>query len=69
MGRILVIFGIVIVLVGLVLILLERFGLPHLPGDILIERENYTIYIPIATSIIVSIILSLILYLGTRLFR
>lgn len=69
MGRILIILGLLIAVVGVVLTLLERFGLPHLPGDILIKRDSYTVYIPIATSIIISIVLSLLIYLGSRLFR
>lgn len=69
MGRILIILGLLIAVVGVVLTLLERFGLPHLPGDILIKRDNYTVYIPIATSIIISIVLSLLFYLGSRLLR
>lgn len=61
--------GLVIVLVGAILILLERFGLPRLPGDIVIEREKFTVYIPIATSIIISIVLTVLLFFVVRLFR
>lgn len=69
MGKLLIFIGLIIIVMGIILLLLERFGLPRLPGDILIKRDNYTIYIPIATSILVSVILSLLLYLGSKFFR
>jgi hypothetical protein len=65
----LIIFGSLIVLAGSILVLLERFGLPQLPGDIVIGRENHKLYLPFATSILISVVLSLILYLVTRFFR
>lgn len=43
-----------------------KLGLGRLPGDIVIERENFRLYIPIATSFIVSIVLSLILWFLNR---
>ncbi len=49
---------------GIVLLLLQKTPfLGKLPGDILVERKNFTFYFPLATSIIISIIVSLILYL------
>jgi len=66
-GKIFVITGIVIVIVGLLLMFSDKIPfLGKLPGDITIKRENYTVYIPIATSIIISILISLILYFVTR---
>jgi uncharacterized protein HemY len=50
--------------IGLVLLLFQKTPfLGKLPGDILIKKENFTFYFPLATSIIISIIISLILYL------
>jgi hypothetical protein len=46
--------------------LIEKLGLGRLPGDILIERENSRIYIPIATSLLVSVVLSLIFWVLGR---
>ena len=46
--------------------LLERVGIPRLPGDIVIRRGNWTIYIPIATSILLSLILTLLFALFRR---
>ncbi|HEV2216784.1 MAG TPA: DUF2905 domain-containing protein [Candidatus Dormibacteraeota bacterium] len=62
-GRILLIFGVLICLIGGGLMLFGRF---HLPGDITIRSGNATVYIPIATSIVLSVILTVVLNL---LFR
>jgi hypothetical protein len=67
LGRALIILGIVIVILGAVLIAGPRIPfLGRLPGDIRIEREGVTIYIPIATMILVSIIASIVLAIVTR---
>ena len=67
-GKALVIVGAVVIVLGLVLMLAGRFNLPlgRLPGDITLRGKNSVVYFPIATSIIVSIVLSLILYLISR---
>lgn len=59
-GRFLLIGGILIAAVGLLFLLFGRFGLGRLPGDIFIQRENITFYFPLATMILISIILTLI---------
>lgn len=66
LARILLIGGGLIVAVGLLLFLLSRLGLGKLPGDILIQRENFTFYFPLATMILVSIVLTLLLNLLRR---
>jgi hypothetical protein len=66
MGKFLIIAGIVLIAVGIVWLVGERFGLGRLPGDIVIEGENTRFYFPIMTSIIISIVLSLALWLFTR---
>ena len=68
LGRALVIMGAVIVVLGLVLMLAGRFNLPlgRLPGDITWRGKNSVVYFPLTTSILVSIVLSLILYLIGR---
>ncbi|MFY9559736.1 MAG: DUF2905 domain-containing protein [Terriglobales bacterium] len=70
-GRILVILGITIAVIGVVVILLGRAGLPlgRLPGDILYKGKNTTFYFPLATSILISVVLSLLLYLVGRFKR
>jgi hypothetical protein len=63
-AKALILIGAVLLVTGLVLLLFQKtsfFG--KLPGDILIKRENFTFYFPLATGIIISIIISLILYL------
>jgi len=65
-GKILLGIGGIIALVGVVFLLAGRIGLGRLPGDIIIRRENLTIYFPITTMIIVSIILTLIFSLFRR---
>jgi len=62
-GRILFVFGVLFVVIGGALMLFGRF---HLPGDITFKSGNVTVYIPIATSIILSVILTVVLNL---LFR
>lgn len=63
MSRTLIILGIVIVLLGLLWPWLSRLGLGRLPGDIVINRPGSRFYFPLTTSILVSLVLSLILWL------
>ncbi|NMB34876.1 MAG: DUF2905 domain-containing protein [Firmicutes bacterium] len=66
MGRALLVLGGTIFLAGLVFLFLGRIGLGRLPGDIIIKRESLTIYIPITTMILISIIMTLIFNLWRR---
>jgi hypothetical protein len=68
LGKLLLILGGVIVLIGVVLLLAGRFNLPlgRLPGDITYRGKHTVVYFPLATSIIISIVLSLILWLFNR---
>ncbi|WP_026614608.1 DUF2905 domain-containing protein [Ensifer aridi] len=66
MSRTLIIIGLVIVAVGILWPWLARLGLGRLPGDILIQRENFTFYLPITTGLLFSFVLSLILWLINR---
>lgn len=64
LGRFLIIAGFLIVIIGAVIMLWDKIPfLGKLPGDIIIKRKNFTFYFPIVTSILLSIIISLILYL------
>ncbi|HXW68334.1 MAG TPA: DUF2905 domain-containing protein [Dissulfurispiraceae bacterium] len=67
-GRLLIITGIVCAAVGGVMLLSGKIPwLGRLPGDIIIQRKNFTFYFPLMTSIIVSIIFTLLLwFLGRR---
>ncbi|HET7411476.1 MAG TPA: DUF2905 domain-containing protein [Pararhizobium sp.] len=66
MSRTLIIIGLVIVAIGLLWPLITKLGLGRLPGDIIIDRGNFRLYVPIATSILVSVVLSLVLWLFNR---
>jgi uncharacterized protein HemY len=64
MGKMLIILGIILVILGLAVTYGPRIPwIGRLPGDILIKRENFTFYFPLMTGIIISIILSLILFI------
>lgn len=65
-SRVLIIVGVVLIVTGLLWPLLQKAGLGKLPGDIAIERDNFHFYFPITTSIIVSLVLSLLLWLFFR---
>ena len=69
LGKLLVLLGGIVVIVGLALILLGRTNLPigRLPGDIVYRGKNTTFYFPLATSIVVSVVLSVLLYVIGRL--
>lgn len=66
MQRFLIILGIILVAAGLLWPLLQKSGLGRLPGDIVFEKENFRFYFPLTTSIIISIILSILIWLFTR---
>ncbi|MFZ0294418.1 MAG: DUF2905 domain-containing protein [Candidatus Sulfotelmatobacter sp.] len=70
LGKVLVLFGIVMVATGLACMLLGRMHLPigRLPGDFLFRGKNATVYFPLATSILLSALVSVVLYL-IRYFR
>ena len=69
MGRLLVGAGILLAAVGALLLVADRFPglrIGRLPGDISVERGNFRVYCPLATSIVLSVVLSLILWLLCR---
>ncbi len=66
MPRILIIVGLVLVAAGLLLPLAERLSLGRLPGDFVIGRGSFRLYLPLATSLLISVVLSLVLWLMRR---
>jgi len=70
-ARILIITGLVLVIIGGLVYLAARTGLPlgRLPGDIRIERDNFTCFFPIVTSIVLSIVLTLVLNIIVRMLN
>lgn len=66
MAKWLVTLGIILVALGLLWPLLAKLGIGNLPGDIRIERKGFTFYFPVTTSLIVSIAISIILWIFRR---
>jgi len=62
-GKWLIVAGVVIALLGVLMILLGRAGLFKLPGDLEFGSKNWRIYVPIASCVVISIILTLVLWL------
>jgi hypothetical protein len=64
--RILIVAGLILLVAGLAWPLLTRLGLGRLPGDIAFSRGNFRFYFPIATSLVVSVVLTLLFWLFRR---
>ena len=65
MSKVLIILGVILILIGLIYPYLTSLGIGRLPGDIVIKKENFNLYFPLTSAIIISIVLSVIF----RLFR
>jgi hypothetical protein len=66
-ARLLIYAGIALVVIGILIYLLDRTGIfGRLPGDIVIRRKNWTLWVPLATSLILSVLLTIILNLFRR---
>lgn len=63
MARFLIVLGVILIVVGLAWPLLAKLGLGRLPGDIHVEREGFSFFFPITTGLILSVVVSLILWL------
>ena len=66
LARILIVAGVVLIVTGLAFALLGRLGIGRLPGDIVFRRGNFTFYLPLMTSILLSILLTLAFWLFRR---
>lgn len=66
MARILIVLGLVLLLAGVLWPYLSQIGLGRLPGDIIIERKNMTLYFPLMTCLLLSVLLSLVLWVVNR---
>ena len=66
MARFLIALGIAILIVGLLWPYLSRIGLGRLPGDIVIERDNVTLYFPLMTCLLLSLLFSLVFWVVDR---
>ena len=70
-GKVLVFLGVILAVAGMAMVLLGRTGLPlgRLPGDILYRGKNTAFYFPLATSLLLSVVLSFVLYVIGRFRR
>jgi Protein of unknown function (DUF2905) len=68
LGKLLIILGAMLVVAGVAVMLLGRLHLPlgRLPGDFLYRGKNTTVYFPLATSVVVSVVLTILLYVVSR---
>jgi hypothetical protein len=66
LGRVLIVLGAVLLLAGIALMAAGRLGMGRLPGDLVYKRGNFALYVPLMTSILLSIILSLLLWVFRR---
>ena len=62
-GRALIVVGAILLIVGLILTYFPFFRVGRLPGDILVRRGNWSFYVPLATSLILSLLLTLVLWI------
>jgi hypothetical protein len=71
LGRLFIVFGLILVAAGAGLVLLGRTNLPlgRLPGDIVYRGKSTTVYFPLATSILLSVVISIVLYVIGRMRR
>jgi hypothetical protein len=71
LGKLLIFLGVLLLVVGTIILLLGRTNLPigRLPGDILYRGKRTTFYFPLATSILLSVVLSIVLYVNGRFRR
>jgi len=69
-GKTLILFGILLVILGIIFSLFEKIPyLGKLPGDIYVKKGNFTFYFPLASCLLMSIILSLIFYLISKFLK
>ncbi|WP_316206390.1 MULTISPECIES: DUF2905 domain-containing protein [unclassified Bradyrhizobium] len=66
MSRALILFGLVLVVVGLLWPYIGKLGLGRLPGDIVVERPGFSFYFPLMTSLLFSVVISIVLWLVNR---
>ncbi|NIQ14685.1 MAG: DUF2905 family protein [Candidatus Dadabacteria bacterium] len=66
MGKYLIIIGLIIMLIGIVVSFTQPDSFPRLPGDIYIQKENFTFYFPLGWCIVISVVFSLIFWFFGR---
>lgn len=66
MSRWLIIFGIVLIAAGLFWPVLQKIGLDRIPGNVVVDRENFRLYLPLGTSLVISVVVLALLWLINR---
>jgi len=66
-GKMLIFIGLIIIIIGFLITVLGRLGLGRLPGDIIIQKKNFTFIFPLASSIVISIILTILMWIIFRI--
>jgi hypothetical protein len=68
LGKLLIFLGAILLLAGVAVLLLSRMNLPlgRLPGDLVYRGKNTSVYFPLATSLVLSVVLSIVLYLFSK---
>lgn len=66
MQRLFIILGIICIVIGIAWPFIKKLGLGHLPGDIAIQKQNFSFYFPITTCIIISIVVSVLFWIFRR---
>ena len=65
-GRSLIYVGLAIVLLGVLWLAAEKLGLGRMPGDLVVRRKSFTVYVPIVSSLVISLVLTLLFNLFRR---
>lgn len=67
MQKILIIGGFLLIIIGLLWPWIQRIGFTPLPGDILIKKSNFTFYFPLTTGIVISLVVTILIWLFSKL--
>jgi len=69
MAKIFIFIGVIFIIIGLLMYFFKDFPLFNLPGDIVIKKENFTFYFPVTSSIVISVVLSVVFYVLSRVLK
>ena len=69
LAKLFITLGVLFIILGVLSYIFKDFNLFRLPGDIYIKKENFSFYFPITSSILISLIVSLVFYIISRLFK
>ncbi len=69
MAKIFIFIGVIFIIIGLLMYFFKDFPLFNLPGDIVIKKENFTFYFPVTSSIVISVVLSVVFYVLSKVLK